>query len=449
MALSAAKAKKAHIAFQRFGLGAVPGKFESVGKDAEGALEDEVKQNKVAKIPQGKLPSYGAACKRAQMGEAEDIRKQELAARVDKHLDVRIGYVERLVMFWSNHFSMNVGKSGAVRGTIGQLERDVIREHVLGNFTDMMLGVYQHPAMMSYLDNDDSVGPNSEYGQHRGVGFNENLAREAMELHTVGSGGGYTEKDVTNLSLILTGWSYVRNWEADYEYNGGHPGNRGKFIFRRDWAEPGKVKLRGKIYKGANMQRAKDAIKDLTRSPETAEHIAFKLVRHFITDEPTKAMVKPIARTFEKTKGDLKRVSLELLRLPEAFSTPMKKLRTPYELSIAQFRALKTRYADDTYWSFAGPLRAMQHMPWEYLTPEGFPDETLYWLDPDGMTLRLETALYAGRVYDEQFKSTPKQLARDLFGDVLTRDTRERVEAASSIANALAILFCSPEFQRR
>ena len=449
MALSAEKARKAHIAFQRFGLGCTPGQFDKVGRNAEEALFDEVRSGRIAKIPSAKLPSYAKACSDSQKGKSEDLRRKELDARVDKHLDVQIGFVERLVIFWSNHFSMTVRKSSAVRGTIGQLERDVIREHVLGDFSKMLIGVLTHPAMISYLDNDDSVGPNSEYGLQRGAGFNENLARETMELYTVGSGGGYTEEDVTNLSLMLTGWSYVRGWEADNKYNGGNSRNRGKFIFHRKWHEPGKIRLMGKVYPAKGQSQALKALRDLAAMPETAEHIAFKLVRHFITDEPTPEMVEPLKNKFLATNGDLKAVSMELLRLPEAFTAPLTKLRTPYELAIAQFRALRQRYSDDGYWSFASPLNALGNMPWEYLTPEGYPDETLFWLDPDGMTLRLETALYAGWVYDDRMKGTPVKLARDLFGGVLTRDTLERVDAANNVANALAILFCSPEFQRR
>lgn len=449
MALSATKAQKAHIAFQRFGLGAKPGLFDKVGKDAEGALFDEVRSSRNAKIPSGKLPSYAKACALSQNGDSNALKRKELDARVDKQMDARVGFVERLVMFWSNHFSMSVRKSSVVQGTIGQMERDVIRKHVLGNFSDMLTGVLTHPAMISYLDNDDSIGPNSEYGQQRGVGFNENLARETMELYTVGSGGGYTEEDVTNFSLILTGWSYVRNWEADNKYNGGNNRNRGKFIYRSNWHEPGSIKLMGKKYRAKGRKQGLEVLKDLAIRPETAEHIAFKLVRHFITDEPTPAMVEPLKKKFLSTDGDLQAVSRELLRLPEAFTAPLTKLRTPHELAIAQFRALRQRYRDDEYWSFVSPLYAMGNMPWEYLTPDGYPDETLYWLDPDGMTLRLDTAYYAGRVYDDRIKTAPVKLARDLFGGVLTRDTRERVEAASSIANGLAMLFCSPEFQRR
>ncbi len=240
----------------------------------------------------------------------------EIDARIDKHMSVPIGFVERLVIFWSNHFSMTVHKSDAVRGLIGQLERDVIRKNVLGKFSDMLVGVMRHPAMLSYLDNVNSIGPNSPAGKSWGVGFNENLAREAMELHTVGSGGGYTEDDVTAFARILTGWSYVRDWEADRHYNGGTQANRGRFIYRWNWHEPGTIRFRGKDYAPEGMMQGLRALLDLARSSATAEHIAFKLVRHFITDEPTPALVDPLKQKFIETGGDLKAVALALLDFP-------------------------------------------------------------------------------------------------------------------------------------
>jgi uncharacterized protein (DUF1800 family) len=377
------------------------------------------------------------------------MRRKEIDARVDKQMRADIGFVERLVIFWSNHYSMTVNKADAIRGMMGQLERDVIRKHVLGNFSDMLLGVMQHPSMLAYLDNDDSIGPNSPAGKAWGAGFNENLAREAMELHTVGSGGGYTEKDVSQFALILSGWSYVRGWEAEGHYNGGNKHNRGRFIYRRKWHEPGRIKFMGKTYEPEGQLQGIRALRDLARSHETAEHIAFKLVRHFITDEPTPAMVNPLKQEFIKTDGDLRAVALELLKLPQAWSMPLTKLRTPYELAIAQFRALGLRYKSDQYWAFSEPLRALNQLVWECPSPEGYSDDTLHWLDPDGMTIRLDTALLAGRVYGERYRGNASKLAKSIFGAAMSSETRERIGGAGDKPYALTVLFSSPEFQRR
>jgi uncharacterized protein (DUF1800 family) len=410
-----------------------------------------VKNPDRALIFDNSLPTYAKATHESEKGfeRAQTILEKEIRARIDKQMQARVGFAERLVIFWSNHFSMSINKSETVRGTIGQLERDVIRKNVFGKFSDMLLGVYRHPAMLSFLDNADSIGPNSPIGQAWGAGFNENLAREAMELHTLGSEGGYTEEDVTALAFILTGWSYVRGWEADGHYNGGSDNNRGRFLYRANWHEPGAIKLRGKVYPGKGQEQAVNALRDLARDPATAEHIAFKLVRHFITDEPTPAMVNPLRDKFIATHGDLAAVSLELLRLPAAWSTPLKKVRTPYELAIAQFRALGLRYKDDQYWVFSETLRALNQLLWECPTPEGYPDETPYWLDPDGMTIRLDTALLSGRVYGERYHGEPAKLATSLFDSAASKDMRERVAGAGDLPYALTVLFSSPEFQRR
>jgi uncharacterized protein (DUF1800 family) len=451
MALTLQQAQKALVAFNRFGLGAKPGGPGRIGADPLAALVAEVNTPDIAKIGDATLPTYGIAAREAESGfeRAEAVRAREIGARVDKHMAVEIGFVERLVIFWANHFSMSVNKSDSVRGTMGQLERDVIRKNVLGKFSDMLLGVMRHPAMISFLDNADSIGPNSPIGQSWGVGFNENLAREALELHTVGSGGGYTEADVTRFANILTGWSYVRGWEADGGWNGGTPANRGRFIFRADWHEPGAIQMMGKTYPALGRAQGEAVLRDLARSPKTAEHIAFKLVRHFITDEPTPALVDPLKNEYLRTGGNLKAVALALLNLPAAWSAPLDKIRTPYELSIAQFRALGMRYADDESWAFSEPLYALHQMAWECPSPEGWSDDTWHWLDPDGMTIRLDTALLSAWVYGDRFDVNVAARANALFDKALSLASRERIANAGDEAGALTILFACPEFQRR
>jgi uncharacterized protein (DUF1800 family) len=190
-------------------------------------------------------------------------------------------------------------------------------------------------------------------------------------------------------------------------------------------------------------------LRDLARKPATAEHIAFKLVRHFITDAPTPAMVNPLRDAYLRTGGDLKAVALALLALPQALSAPLAKIRTPYELAIAQYRALGTRYVDDEFWALSETLRALHHMTWECPSPEGFSDEAAKWLDPDGMTIRLDTSLLSAWVYGERFNGSVAQLANRLYDSALSRASRERIAAAGSESNVLTILFSSPEFQRR
>jgi uncharacterized protein (DUF1800 family) len=421
MALSASAAQQALIAFQRFGLGARPGGVARIGRDPKLAVEEEVRTKGIARISDPALPTYRKACFESQkdFSRAENLRQMELNARIDKQMSVEIGFVERLVVFWANHFSMTVNKSSSVRGTIGQWERDVVRANVLGKFSDMLLETFQHPAMLSYLDNDDSIGPNSPIGRQWGVGFNENLAREAMELHTLGSDGGYSEEDVSAFANILTGWSYVRGWEADGKYNGGNNRNRGQFIYRKAWHEPGPITLMGKTYAALGKRQAMRALENLAAHPATAEHIAFKLVRHFITDEPTPEMVEPLRRKFLNTGGNLKLVSLALLDLPAAWSAPLTKLRTPYEMSVAQYRALGKRYKDDQTWSFSEPLKALGNMQWESPSPEGYADDTPKWLSPDAMRIRLDVAQYRNWSTVGSYEGNVVKLADRLFGAAL------------------------------
>ena len=449
MSLSAAQASRARIALQRFGLGPTPGLMEKIGDDPLAALKAELDDPDVALITNKSLPSRAKAARLSQkdFGESETIRLMEIDARIDKHLSARIGFVERLVLFWSNHFSMSINKDQVIRATIGQLERDVIRRHVLGKFSSMHRGVMQHPAMLRYLDNQDSKGPNSYRGQWSG-GFNENLARELMELHTLGS-GAYSERDVTNMALILTGWSYIRGWEVGQDWADAPGGKAGEFYFREKWHEPGAIELRGKSYPAGGIEQGQAVLLDLAKAPETAQHVAFKLVRHFITDEPTPEMVNPVAEAFRKSGGDLKQTALALISLPAAWSLEHKKIRTPYELSIAQFRALGTRYDDDHRWVFTEPLRAMDHLPWERPAPDGFPDENYAWLDPDSLTIRLDTAMLAVWEYGDAQKASPLALGRSLYGKSLSEDTESALTWITDKTPGYTLLFMSPEFQRR
>ena len=451
MALSREAAKQALIAFQRFGLGAKPGGAAKIGGDAKTAIRAEVQTRGIALINNPDLPGYARACSDSQKAfeHADGLRWLELKARFDKHMAPEIGFVERLVIFWANHFAMNINKDFAVRGTIGQWERDVIRAHVLGRFADMLRDTIEHPAMLSYLDNADSIGPNSPRDKQTGLGFNENLAREVLELHTIGSGSGYSEQDVTALAKILTGWSYVRGWEVDYAVNGGTPQNRGQFIYRDNCHEPGPITLMGKTYPAVGKQQMNLVLNHLAVHPATAEHIAFKLVRHFITDQPTPAMVNPLTRTFLNTEGNLKALALALLDLPEAWSTPLAKFRTPYEQTVAQYRALGVRYPDDKFWVMTEPLRALHQRPWEAPSPEGFSDETTTWLNPDAMRVRLDVAQITSWICIGKYEGNAVQLADRLFDAALSPATRQAVAAMGRNNGALTILLTSPEFQRR
>ena len=383
--------RRAHIALSRFGLGGKPGSVARIRKDAKAALEHELNNADIALINQADLPNYVKACQavHTEFAIEDGIKEKELTARLNQHMKPEIGFVERLVLFFSNHFSMSVNKDGAVRATIGQLERDVIRKNVLGSFKKMLIGVMQHPAMIRYLDNDDSIGEGSVTGLAWGAGHNQNLAREILELHTMGVGSGYTEEDIDNLAKVITGWSFVRGYEADDQTNGGTPETRGQFIFRKDWHEPGSKRVVGVNYGPGGIAQGEEVLGDLARHPATAQFIAFKLVRHFITDEPTSEMVKPLAAAFRKSGGNLKTVAQALIDLPEAWSLPLTKLRTPYELQVAEMRALDRSYDPANRWPFNSTLSALRHNPWERVTPDGYPEDGSGWISAGTLAERL------------------------------------------------------------
>jgi uncharacterized protein (DUF1800 family) len=455
MAVTPAQWKLAHLVLNRFGLGAKPGLIDRIAAAPKAALLAEINRPGIAEIVDASLPSYAAACRLVDDDfEPQDVVKnRELRARIAKARAADVGFVERLVMFFSNHFSISVNKGGATRPTLGHMERTVIRRHVLGSFPAMLQGVIAHPAMLDYLDNSGSVGPNSPHGQQTGEGLNENLGREILELHTLGVDGGYTQADVVSMAKIITGWSVVRGWEAEHGYDGGTPANRGQFIWRQRRHEPGTHTLLGRPFPDTGRDQGREALQMLALHPSTAEFLAFKLVHHFITDTPSEAQVNAVAAAYRSSRGNIKSTVLAMLDLPDAFTAPLTKLRTPYELQLAIMRATGRTYGEDQFWSFWGPLNDLRNVPWERRTPDGYPDETDYWLSPDGMRVRLETSQMIAWVLQDgrPYTATAPQLAGQLFRTVLSPASRAAVIAAheSYHLRGMQMLFMLPEFQWR
>src|SRR5690606_7407208 len=246
--------------------------------------------------------------------------------------------------FWSNHLCISASAKAIVAPISGAYEREAIRPHVLGRFEDMVLASAQHPAMLLYLDNAQSIGPASRAaravrrpraGAQRGL--NENYARELLELHTLGVNGGYTQQDVQELARILTGWTV-----------GGLPGARRdatsgpvRFAFEPMLHEPGAKTLLGRRYADEGEDEGRRAIEALCRHPATARFIATKLVRHFISDEPPAAAVDAVAGAFADSDGDLRVTLRALVDHPESWSAAHRKFRTPQDWLIAVLRALR------------------------------------------------------------------------------------------------------------
>lgn len=363
--------------------------------------------------------------------------RAEALARIQRATMAESGFVERLVVFWSNHFCISANKGELARVWAGSFEREAIRPHVLGHFRDMLLAVEQHPAMLFFLDNQQSIGPQSRAGQNRKRGLNENLAREIMELHTLGVSGGYTQEDVTSLARIITGWTFAGR--------DGKLAAPGAFAFNANAHEPGPQKLLGKIYEDTGVAQGEAALSDIARHPSTAKFIATKFVRHFIADDAPPALVAKLENTFRKTDGDLHAMALALVDADEAWRAPMSKMRTPYEFLVATGR-LMGRIPDDPQ-RILGGLNVLGQPLWTPAGPNGFPDSNAAWAAPEGIKLRLDIASQlSSRIPDT---IDPVSLLDVMAGEAVSQDTRQTVERAESRQQALALLLMSPEFQRR
>ena len=367
---------------------------------------------------------------------AQKFLKADAMARFGRVFHAEVGFAERLVHFWSNHFCVSAVK-GPVRAIAGCFEREAIRPHVFGRFADMLQAAEHHPAMLFYLDNAQSFGPHSKAGQKRKRGLNENLAREILELHTLGVDGGYTQADVTALARTLTGWTFAGR--------GGRLAEPGTFVFFANSHEPGEQTLLGKTYPASGIEQGEAALADLARHSATARHIARKLARHFVADNPPESLVAKLEKVFRDTDGDLKNVSLALVDADESWTTPLSKLRTPEEFMMAALRAID-RMPDDPG-VVLGPLAAMGMPLWQPPGPNGWPDTADAWASPEGMKSRLDaSAAIAARVKDQ---INPSELIDTIAGEAATPETRQAIARAESRQQGLAMLFMSPEFQRR
>ena len=384
--------------------------------------------------------SQDAAAQRPKLPEPppeQMLFRAEALARFQRAVRAEVGFVERLVHFWSNHFCVSAAKGGLVRATAGSFEREAIRPHVLGSFADMLLAVESHPAMLFYLDNAQSFGPHSVAGQRGRRGLNENLAREILELHTLGVHGGYTQADVTALARIITGWTFAGR--------PGRIGEPGTFVFFAQAHEPGNHTLLGKLYPSGGFEQGTAALRDLARHPATSRHIGQKFAQHFVADQPPAALVDRLAKVFRDSDGNLKALANALIDAEEAWATPLSKMRTPEQFLLCAMRAID-RMPDDPG-PVLGALNTLGMPLWQPPGPNGWPDTVAAWASPEGMKLRLDvSAQIAARVKD---LVNPSEILEAIAGASAARETRQAVARAESRQQGLALLLMSPELQWR
>ncbi|HXS20964.1 MAG TPA: DUF1800 domain-containing protein [Steroidobacteraceae bacterium] len=387
--------------------------------------------------------AIGAFKKQGQL--IRPIYVAEATARFRESVATDRPFVERLTHFWANHFAVSVDKA-MLAGLAGSYEREAIRPYVLGNFTDMLLATERHPAMLLYLDNQISMGPDSRAAQNiarrnpdRRIGINENLARETMELHTVGVDGGYTQTDVTAFSEVLTGWSIAG---PDGWRTGAQPGT---FLFRAGMHQPGSDVVMGKRYPDTGYDQGVAVLRDLARRPATARFIATKLARHFIADDPPAPAVDRMAAAFSESGGDLPTVYRALIASPEAWQQPVGKYKTPSDFIVSSFRGLELPVRQDK--APVGLFQLLGQRIWSPGSPAGWPDRSADWDGASELLKRIEWADAVGQRVGS--RRDAMDLAPQLLGSVLSAATREAVAHAESASQALALLLASPEFMRR
>ena len=471
---------QAVLALHRFGMGPRPGSIAAIASDPRGALIAELDRPRASEVSAPTLPSSAQAFhtvadanaeRQARLRRAqEETERQRIAAapatgegseqagnemafkiaaetvpdpgrpiylneaktRIDAALGAEIGFAERLVWFWSNHFCISANK---IQSMAGAYEREAVRSHVLGRFGDMLQAVVRHPAMLFYLDNSASLGPNSVAGINRRRGLNENLAREVLELHTLGVRTGYTQDDVIAFAKVLTGWTMIPA--------GDNPEHGGEFTFNRRLHEPGPQKIMDKVYEDTGVEQGRAVLRDLAAHPASATHVATKLVRYFIADEPPPPLVERLANTFRETAGDLKEITKTLVSSPEAWTLPATKLKRPSEWVVSMVRATGASEANPA--RFTAGQALLGEPLWRPPSPKGYADDEATWID--GVGRRLDVANnFAERVAN---RVDPQHIMETVLGSTVSSDTRRVVARAESRPQALALLFMSTEFQRR
>ena len=465
--------RAAASAANRFGLGARPGELAQVGDDAREWLRMQLRGGDVGTAFAG-LPTSAAylgqyydllrarrdARKAASGMEAAPAavpdpaqrrfrRQLAMEAVVRQQVAVRSvqGVAERIVRFWSNHFAISVDKRIAA-AFAAPMEREAIRPHAFGRFADLLLAVERHPGMLLYLDNAQSIGEDSRLGQHsarragrrpdaRKRGLNENLAREILELHTLGVDGGYTQADVGELARALTGWSVPGPREdiADGQAS----------VFRAEAHEPGVRTILGKAYRDAGAGQAEAILRDLAVHPATARHLAFKVARHCVADVPPPALVARMAQAYLDSDGALPALYAAMIDDGAAWDEDARKFKTPDDFLLSALRA--TALDGDADVRLALQLQAQLGQPlFQPRSPAGFGDIADDWGGPDALFKRVQAAQ---ALAERAAVASPAALGAGLLGDALGADAAMALRRAESTQQGVALLLASPVFQWR
>ncbi len=464
-----------YVALRRFGFGPTPGQADTIrdpqgwlhnqltiGAERAHGLSDTALKLESSRERLDRLMAARRATGKAKMTAIDEMKKtlfREAASRMMRASHSNAPFYERLVWFWTNHFTVAIS-AGGLMGLAGVYEREAIRPNILGKFEDLLLAAVRHPAMLVYLDQAQSIGPNSQAGKVNHKGINENLAREILELHTVSVHGGYTLQDIQGLAKMLTGWSVANDRYMRFA-DKAHSTRQG-FAYYPVNHEPGEKMLLGRSYSAIDgYEEAEKALRDLARRRDTARFVCTKLARHFAGDRPPGALVKALIDSYLDTGGALKPLYRILIEHDAVWEKPIVKYLQPLELIVSTFRAL----ADYEDWPRGRDILVklgrkeaygmitsadlLGQFPYDAKSPQGWADIAEAWRAPEATVVRAEWAYEAGMRSARRLEGNPVHLAEQLLGPLLDGPTRRFMERAESRGEAIALMLASPAFQHR
>jgi uncharacterized protein (DUF1800 family) len=484
------------IAVTRFGMGARPGEIKAASSDPRGWLKAQVKADAALTPADGLLSTKQVMTERQEayggrppgapgpdgkptQANEEQIRMirqmaqketreglfKEVDARAKRAATTTDPFTERWARFWANHFTV-AAKNIQTIGLVGPYEREAIRPHVFGSFAGLLGHASFHPGMLVYLDAARSFGPSTEVAQRRKAGLNENLAREILELHTLGVGSGYTQADIIEFAKALTGWTTGGPQIARLAGLGANPKPRqlrqlqragggappgmgdqhiGEAVFVEALHEPGTRTVLGKAYTQDGRAQAAAILDDVAQHPATAKHIAHKLVKHFVADDPPAAAVAKVEAAFNASRGDLSAVARAVIDLPEAWAPQQRKFKTPDDLLVSVARSMGGEAAFGP--NQRGVYQALAQQPFSAPSPAGWADDTASWSGSDAVLKRIEWANAVSRRMSRGM--SPTDFLDSALGPLAGEATRKAVSRAESAEQGFTLALMSPEFQRR
>lgn len=474
---------EAAIAMNRFGLGAKPGgsvssrpktwlldqcaRFDprpasiaalAPRRELIAAIRDLRQDRQQRRAADDSTESADAAATAAdrQLNNYRTAVRSQYVAAVDTRLGAALAtdcdFPERLVHFWSNHFAISIDKIVTV-GLAGNFEFEAVRPHIFGRFADLLKAAIWHPAMLLYLDQAQSVGPNSPLAQRVGarsgreIGINENLAREILELHTLGSRTAYSQEDVTEFAKAMTGLTVAGLGRPQLQRALGTDSNPGDVVFADALHEPGTRHILARAYSGDGARALSAILEDIAVHPATAHHIAAKIARHFVADNPPDMLVARLELSFLQSGGDLSTLYRTLIEAPESWQTGLAKFKSPWDWTVSALRALSVTDFPGRAQAAVGLFTQMGQAIWRPGSPRGFGDSAADWAGPAALMRRVEAAGRFARLAGNRIDARP--LAQSVLPATLGPITAEQIARAESPEQGLALLLVSPEFLRR